>query len=50
MLWSIITVHRKLVSHALLEDTKTTKVKALKDIYSMKWHSHNLDSVGGKFL
>jgi hypothetical protein len=46
----IITVHRKLGSHPLLEDTKKTKVKGLKDICGMRWESHNLDSVGGKFL
>jgi hypothetical protein len=46
----IITVHRKLVTHPLLEDTKKTKVKGLKDICGMRWESHNLDSVGGKFL
>jgi hypothetical protein len=46
----IITVHGRLVSHPLLKDTKKTKVKGLKDIYSMRWESHNLDSVGGKFL
>jgi hypothetical protein len=46
----IITVHRKLVSHPLLEDTKRTKVKGLKDMCSMRWESYNHDSVGGKFL
>jgi hypothetical protein len=46
----IIIVHRKLVSHPLLEDTKKTKVKRLKDICGMRWESHNFDSVGGKFL
>jgi hypothetical protein len=46
----IITVHRKLVSHPLFEDTKKTKVKGLKDICGMMWESHNLDSVDGKFL
>jgi hypothetical protein len=46
----IITVHRKLVNRPLLEDTKKTKIKGLKDICSMRWESHNLDSVEGKFL
>jgi hypothetical protein len=46
----IITVHRKPVSRPLLEDTKKTKVKGLKDISGMRWESHNLDSAGGKFL
>jgi hypothetical protein len=46
----IITVHRKLGSRSLLEDTKKTKAKGLKNICSMRWESHNLDSVGGKFL
>jgi hypothetical protein len=46
----IINVHRKLVSHLLLEDTKKTKVKGLKGICRMRWESHNHDSVGGKFL
>jgi hypothetical protein len=46
----IITVHRRLVSHPLLEDTKATKIKGLKNISGMGWESHNLDSVGGNFL
>jgi hypothetical protein len=46
----IITVRLKLVSRLLLEDTKKTKVKGVKDIYGMRWESCNLDSVGGKFL
>jgi hypothetical protein len=46
----IVTVHRKLVSRPLPEDTNKTKVKGLKDIWGMRWESHNLDSVGGKFL
>jgi hypothetical protein len=46
----IIIVHRKLVSRPLLEDTKKTKVKGLKDICGVRWESHNIDSVGGKFL
>jgi hypothetical protein len=46
----IITVYRKFVSHPLLEDTKKTKVMALKDIYDLRWESHNLDSVRGRFL
>jgi hypothetical protein len=46
----IITVHRKLGSHPLFEDTKKTEVKGLKDIYGMEWESQNLDSMGGKFL
>jgi hypothetical protein len=45
-----IIVHRKLVSHPLLENTKKTKVKGLKDIYGMRWESYNLDSMGDKFL
>jgi hypothetical protein len=45
----IITVPRKLISHPLLEDTKKTKVKGLKDIYGMRWESHSFESVGGKF-
>jgi hypothetical protein len=46
----IITVHRKLANRPLLEDTKKTNVKELKDICDMGWESHNLDSVGGKLL
>jgi hypothetical protein len=46
----IITIHRKLVAHPILEDTKKTQVKELKDICGMRWESHSLDSVGGKFL
>jgi hypothetical protein len=41
----IITVHRKLLSHALLEDTKKTRVMGLKEICGMRWESYNLDSV-----
>jgi hypothetical protein len=32
----IITVHRKLVGHPLLEDTKITQVKGLKEICGMR--------------
>jgi hypothetical protein len=39
---------RKLEIHPLLENTKKTMAKALKDICGMRWESDNLDSVGGK--
>jgi hypothetical protein len=42
----IIILKRKLEIHPLLESAKKTKVKALVDIYAMRWESDNLDSVG----
>jgi hypothetical protein len=46
----IIILERKLEIHALLENAKRIKVKALKDICGMRWENDNLDSVGGKFV